>query len=147
MEALFCKPSLRTAGAAALITATALVAGCSKTTTEAPHAQVAEVGVYKVAPQALQITTELPGRTAAFQVAEVRPQVNGLVQKRLFVEGADVKAGTYAVEPNHTQVAFSVSHMGISPFAGLQKDMTTLSDRIAELETKLASLKKQTPPE
>jgi polyisoprenoid-binding protein YceI len=31
---------------------------------------------------------------------------------------ADVKAGTYAVEPNHTQVAFSVSHMGISPFAG-----------------------------
>jgi membrane fusion protein (multidrug efflux system) len=101
MEARFCKPSLRTAGAAALITATALVAGCSKTTTEAPQAQVAEVGVYKVAPQALQITTELPGRTAAFQVAEVRPQVNGLIQKRLFVEGTDVKAGTalYQIDP------------------------------------------------
>jgi membrane fusion protein (multidrug efflux system) len=93
MEAFFCKPSLRTAGAAALITATALVAGCSKSTTGAPQAQVPEVGVFKVAPEALQITTELPGRTAAYQVAEVRPQVSGLIQKRLFVEGADVKAG------------------------------------------------------
>lgn len=107
MEARFCKPSLRTAGVAALITATALVAGCSKTTTEAPQAQVAEVGVYKVAPQALQITTELPGRTAAFQVAEVRPQVNGLIQKRLFVEGADVKAGTplYQIDPSIYQAS------------------------------------------
>ena len=107
MEARFCKPSLRTAGAAALITATVLVAGCSKTTTEAPQPQVAEVGVYKVAPQALQITTELPGRTAAFQVAEVRPQVNGLIQKRLFVEGADVKAGTplYQIDPSIYQAS------------------------------------------
>ena len=107
MEALFCKPSLRTAGAAALITATVFVSGCSKSTPAAPQAQVAEVGVFKVAPQALHITTELPGRTAAFQVAEVRPQVNGLIQKRLFVEGADVKAGTplYQIDPSLYQAS------------------------------------------
>ncbi|TYQ21941.1 UNVERIFIED_ORG: membrane fusion protein (multidrug efflux system) [Zoogloea ramigera] len=103
MEALFCKPSLRTAGVAALITATAFVAGCSKSTSEAPQKpQVAEVGVYKVVQEPLQITTELPGRTSAFQVAEVRPQVNGVILKRLFVEGSDVKAGTalYQIDPS-----------------------------------------------
>ncbi|WP_371867456.1 efflux RND transporter periplasmic adaptor subunit [Duganella guangzhouensis] len=95
MEAFFCKkPMLRTAGAAALISVLAVMAGCSKSTSEAPHQQqVAEVGVFKVAQAPLQITTELPGRTSAYEVAEVRPQVGGLIQKRLFVEGADVKAG------------------------------------------------------
>lgn len=110
MEALFCKPSLRTAGVAALITATALVAGCSKSTTEAPQKQqVAEVGVYKVVQEPLQITTELPGRTSAFQVAEVRPQVNGVIQKRLFVEGSDVKAGTalYQIDASIYQASVS----------------------------------------
>lgn len=111
MEAIFCKqPLLRTAGAAALISALAVLAGCSKSTSEAPRTQqVAEVGVFKVAPQALQITTELPGRTTAYQVAEVRPQVGGLIQKRLFVEGADVKAGVplYQIEPATYQASYN----------------------------------------
>jgi membrane fusion protein (multidrug efflux system) len=93
-----------------MISALAVLAGCSKSTTEAPHKQqVAEVGVFKVAPEALQITTELPGRTAAYQVAEVRPQVSGLIQKRLFVEGADVKAGVplYQIDPATYQAAYN----------------------------------------
>ncbi|MET0267586.1 MAG: efflux RND transporter periplasmic adaptor subunit [Duganella sp.] len=117
MEALFCKPSLRTAGAVALITATALVAGCSKSTTEAPRTQqVAEVGVYKVVQEPLQITTELPGRTSAFQVAEVRPQVNGVIQKRLFVEGADIKAGTplYQIDPSIYQASVNSAKAALS---------------------------------
>ncbi|MQA39638.1 efflux RND transporter periplasmic adaptor subunit [Rugamonas aquatica] len=105
MEAIFCRT-------AALIAATVLVAGCSQSTAEAPGAKgapVAEVGVFKVAPEALQITTELPGRTAAFQVAEVRPQVSGLIQKRLFVEGADVKAGValYQIDAASYQAAYN----------------------------------------
>ena len=111
MEAFFCKkPMLRTAGAAAMISAIAVLAGCSKSTTEAPRTQqVAEVGVFKVAQEALQITTELPGRTAAYQVAEVRPQVSGLIQKRLFVEGADVKAGValYQIDAATYQAAYN----------------------------------------
>ncbi|NVM77877.1 membrane fusion protein (multidrug efflux system) [Duganella sp. SG902] len=93
-----------------MITAIAVLAGCSKSTTEAPRTQqVAEVGVFKVAREALQITTELPGRTAAYQVAEVRPQVSGLIQKRLFVEGADVKAGVplYQIDAAIYQAAYN----------------------------------------
>ncbi|WP_161052549.1 efflux RND transporter periplasmic adaptor subunit [Duganella margarita] len=111
MEALFCKKTmLRTAGAAAIVSALAVLAGCSKSTSEAPHQQqVAEVGVFKVAQAPLQITTELPGRTSAYQVAEVRPQVSGLIQKRLFVEGADVKAGVplYQIDAATYQAAYN----------------------------------------
>jgi len=52
-----------------------------------------EVAVVTVQTQAAVLTTELPGRTCPYLVAEIRPQVNGLIQKRLFTEGSDVKAG------------------------------------------------------
>ncbi len=52
-------------------------------------------------PQKVLYTTELAGRTSAFQIAEVRPQVSGIIQKRLFTEGTDVKAGDtlYQIDP------------------------------------------------
>ncbi len=81
-------------GAAAAVAA--LAAGCGgKQAATAPGGaqQAPEVAVFTVTAQPLALSTELPGRTAAYQVAEVRPQVGGLVQKRLFTEGADVKAG------------------------------------------------------
>jgi membrane fusion protein (multidrug efflux system) len=72
-------------------------AACSRSSEAAPQAQAAppppEVGVYVVQPEAITLTAELPGRTAPFGIAEVRPQVNGLIEKRLFTEGADVRAG------------------------------------------------------
>jgi len=52
-----------------------------------------QVGIITLAPQQHVVTTELPGRTSAFLTAEIRPQVGGIVQKRLFTEGAQVKAG------------------------------------------------------
>jgi membrane fusion protein, multidrug efflux system len=52
-----------------------------------------EVGVVTMAPQAVELSTELSGRTAAYRIAEVRPQVAGIVQRRLFNEGAEVSAG------------------------------------------------------
>lgn len=53
-------------------------------------------------PQAFTLTTELPGRTTAYRIAEVRPQVNGIILKRLFKEGADVKEGQqlYQIDPS-----------------------------------------------
>jgi membrane fusion protein, multidrug efflux system len=56
-------------------------------------ARPTEVAVITVTPQAVTLTKELPGRTSAFRVAEVRARVDGIVQKRLFTEGSDVKAG------------------------------------------------------
>jgi membrane fusion protein (multidrug efflux system) len=51
------------------------------------------VAVVTIQPERVTISTDLPGRTVPYLVAEVRPQVNGIVQKRLFKEGADVQAG------------------------------------------------------
>ncbi len=51
------------------------------------------VSVVTVQTEKVSLTTQLPGRTAAFRVAEIRPQVSGLILERLFKEGSDVKAG------------------------------------------------------
>lgn len=56
-------------------------------------AQAAPVSVFTLAPQDVTLTRELPGRTTPFLVAEVRPQVSGIVRRRLFTEGGEVKAG------------------------------------------------------
>lgn len=52
-----------------------------------------EVGVVAVAPQVVALQTELPGRVSPICIAQVRARVNGIVQKRLFVEGSEVKTG------------------------------------------------------
>jgi membrane fusion protein (multidrug efflux system) len=66
-----------------------------------------EVAVVTVARQPVLLTTELPGRTSSYRIAEIRPQVNGLIQKRLFTEGADVQAGQalYQIDPAPFQAA------------------------------------------
>ena len=58
-------------------------------------------------PQRVVLTDELPGRTSAFRIAEIRPQVSGIIQKRLFKEGSDVKAGQvlYQIDPAPFQAA------------------------------------------
>ncbi|WP_426337657.1 efflux RND transporter periplasmic adaptor subunit [Pseudoduganella sp. R-31] len=97
-------------GAAAAVAA--MVAGCGGKQAgpaQGGAQQAPEVAVFTVAPQALAMSTELPGRTAAYQVAEVRPQVGGLIQKRLFTEGADVKAGVqlYQIDAAIYEAAFN----------------------------------------
>lgn len=79
------------AGVTGLLVAAALLAACGKDAGGPPP--LPEVGVITLAPRAIAITDQLPGRTTAFRVAEVRPQVTGIVQKRLFIEGGEVKAG------------------------------------------------------
>ena len=74
-----------------LAVAALLTAACGKEDAGPPPPP--EVGVITLAPRAVAITDQLPGRTTAFRVAEVRPQVTGIVQKRLFAEGTEVKSG------------------------------------------------------
>ncbi|MGE5752531.1 MAG: efflux RND transporter periplasmic adaptor subunit, partial [Deltaproteobacteria bacterium] len=79
-----------------------LPGGCSKTGgRQAAPPAVPEVATVTIRPQQVVLTTELPGRTSAYRIAEVRPQVNGIVQKRLFVEGSYVTAGQvlYQIDP------------------------------------------------
>ncbi len=79
-----------------------LTSGCDRVGhSQAPHS-VPEVAIVTVSPRSIVLTTELPGRTSPYLVAEIRPQVNGLIQKRLFTEGSDVKAGQvlYQIDPS-----------------------------------------------
>lgn len=77
------------------------LAGCGNEDAQAPTAAIPEVGVMTVSTRPIVFTTELPGRTSPFLVAEVRPQVGGIVQKRIFTEGSIVKAGDilYQIDP------------------------------------------------
>ena len=75
---------------------------------ETPPPPPALVKVTTLRNQNLGLTTELPGRTIAYRVAEIRPQVSGVIQKRMFVEGSDVKAGRqlYQIDPAPYQAAY-----------------------------------------
>lgn len=76
----------------AIALATLTLAGCGDQAAPPPR-QAPTVGIVTLQAEPYTLTTELPGRTAAFRIAEVRPQVNGIIQKRLFKEGSEVKAG------------------------------------------------------
>lgn len=86
-------PATRLVVVAALSTSLLLACG-PKASVDAGPAKPVEVGVVKVSAAAAAINSELPGRTQAFRLAEVRPQVSGIIKKRLFVEGAEIKAGS-----------------------------------------------------
>ncbi|OXI85847.1 efflux transporter periplasmic adaptor subunit [Burkholderia sp. AU33423] len=81
-------------------TAAVFLAACGKKES-APPPQTPEVGVVTVQPQAVPVFSELPGRTSAFLVAQVRARVDGIVLRREFTEGTDVKAGQrlYKIDP------------------------------------------------
>jgi len=85
-----------------------LLGGCNRQAPPPPP-PVPEVSVVTVRTQRAVLTNELPGRTSPYRVAEIRPQVSGIIQKRLFEEGADVKAGDalYQIDPAHLQAAYN----------------------------------------
>ena len=90
----------------------AALAGCQdkkQAAGPAPAPGPAEVTVTTIQPQDLPVTIELPGRTAPFRVAEIRPQVSGIVLKRFFQEGSDVKAGEqlYQIDPATYEAALA----------------------------------------
>jgi membrane fusion protein (multidrug efflux system) len=95
-----------------------VVSGCEKksASTGNPQGAPTEVGIVVVQPQRTALTTELPGRTSAYLVAEVRPQVSGIIKKRLFTEGADVKAGDvlYQIEPASYEAAYNSAKAALS---------------------------------
>ncbi|MBK5275663.1 MAG: efflux RND transporter periplasmic adaptor subunit [Desulfuromonadales bacterium] len=85
-----------------------MTTSCSKPPQTPPPAGPPEVGIVVVQPQRVALTSELSGRTTPQMIAEVRPQVSGIIQKRLFTEGSDVKAGQvlYQIDPAIYKAAF-----------------------------------------
>ena len=98
-----------------LLLASAVLSGCSKPAAPPASAPVA-VSVLTLHPEPLTLTRELPGRTTPFLVAEVRPQVTGIVKARLFTEGGRVEAdqplyqlddATYRAETDSARAALA----------------------------------------
>ncbi|WAJ38445.1 efflux RND transporter periplasmic adaptor subunit [Pseudomonas sp. GOM7] len=96
---------------AVLVSAVALsllgLTGC-KEDSAPPAQQTPQVGVVTLKAEPFALTTQVPGRTTAYRIAEVRPQVNGIIQKRLFTEGSEVKAGQqlYQIDPATYEAAY-----------------------------------------
>ncbi|RLC06789.1 MAG: efflux transporter periplasmic adaptor subunit, partial [Deltaproteobacteria bacterium] len=92
--------------------ATALLSGllaisCDRRQQSPPPPSVPEVATVTIQPQKIMLTTELPGRTSTYRIAESRPQVSGLIKKRLFTEGSHVNAGQalYQIDSAQFQAA------------------------------------------
>ncbi|HDV5237882.1 TPA: efflux RND transporter periplasmic adaptor subunit [Escherichia coli] len=84
-----------------ILISAALIAGCNDKGEEKAHVGEPQVTVHIVKTAPLEVKTELPGRTNAYRIAEVRPQVSGIVLNRNFTEGSDVQAGQslYQIDP------------------------------------------------
>jgi membrane fusion protein, multidrug efflux system len=113
--------------------------GCDNSRDKAPAPSgpppVVEVGVIQIAPQSVTIVRELPGRTSAFRVAEVRARVNGIVQKRLFEEGADVKANQplFRIDPAPYQAALESARAQVVRAEATADSAKLLAERYAKL--------------
>jgi membrane fusion protein (multidrug efflux system) len=110
------------------------LSGCGKTDKPSASATpVQEVGIVTLAPQRVAISEELPGRTTAFRISDVRPQVNGIILKRMFTEGSEVTEGQqlYQIDPASYQAAYD------SAQAALAKAAATLAvDKLTEQRQK-----------
>jgi len=103
------------------------LAGCQEEAAP-PAQQKPKVGIVTLQAEPFAVTTELPGRTRAYRIAEVRPQVNGIIQKRLFTEGSDVKAGQQLY-----QIDASVYEATLKSAQASVASSKSLADRYAEL--------------
>ncbi|MBA4207954.1 MAG: efflux transporter periplasmic adaptor subunit [Parvibaculum sp.] len=121
-------------GLAAFLMAAAVLSGCDNSE-EQGGPPPPEVGVVTVKPERLEVTTELSGRTSAYRVAEIRPQVTGIVQKRLFEEGARVEEGQqlYQIDPALYQANFDAAKAALAKAVANERAAGTRAARYREL--------------
>ncbi|ARU49587.1 efflux RND transporter periplasmic adaptor subunit [Sulfurospirillum diekertiae] len=127
-----------------LITLPLLWLGCSKDETQnRPKPQV-EVGTYTLSAQHVTLTRELPGRTKATLSSEIRPQVGGIIQARLFEEGSLVKkdAVLYQIDPSSYQAAFDEAKAALKNAEATLESSRLKSERYADL-VKMEGVSKQ----
>nr|WP_272971007.1 efflux RND transporter periplasmic adaptor subunit [Comamonas terrigena] len=114
-----------------------LLAACSKGGEPAAPVgkQAVQVGVVTLQPQSQQLDASLPGRTRAFLTAEVRPQVSGIIQKRLFTEGAVVKQGQplYQIDAASLQATERSAAAAVAKAEASQRTLAATARRNAEL--------------
>jgi membrane fusion protein, multidrug efflux system len=111
------------------------LAACSSGKTAVPANPPPEVGVVTLHPQPVTITTDLPGRMTAYRIAEVRPQVSGVIVKRLFTEGSEVKAGQqlYQIDPAPFQANLESAQASLARARATLKSAALLAQRYKPL--------------
>jgi membrane fusion protein (multidrug efflux system) len=115
------------------------LSGC-KSQTALPPAGPPEVAVVTIQPEPVVLTTELPGRISAYLVAEIRPQVSGLLQKRLFEEGASVRQGDllYQIDPTPYQAAYDQAKAAL---ATAEANVATAEANVTMAEANLPAIR------
>ena len=120
-----------------VLTGMLIMTGCKQQASMGgqPPAGTPEVGVITITTAPVTLTMELPGRTSPHMLAEVRPQVGGIILKRLFTEGSDVKAGQilYQIDPATYQAAHTSAKAAL---ARAEANLTTVrlkAERFREL--------------
>jgi len=121
-----------------VVVAALSVTACSKQDAPTAEAPPPEVGVYTVEARELTLTTDLPGRTVAYKRAEVRPQVNGIVEKRLFIEGSTVEQGQQLYQIDDAK--YQAAHLRAQ---ATLKNAQQLADRYRELKKTSAVSRQQ----
>lgn len=106
--------------------------GCRKTP---PPPMVPEVAYQTLQPEKVVVTTELPGRTSPYLVAEIRPQVNGLILKRLFQEGSEVREGEvlYQIDPAPYQAALDQAQAALASAEASLPSIRARAERMKKL--------------
>lgn len=94
-----------------------------------------EVGIVTIAPQTVNFTKDLPGRTSPYKIAEIRPQVSGIITKRLFEEGSTVTEGQqlYQIDPATYRAAYDSAQADLMKADASLKAAQSKYDRSAQL--------------
>jgi membrane fusion protein, multidrug efflux system len=119
----------------------AVLAGCGQGSTgsgaggAASPPPEAEVGVVTIVARPTTLTTELPGRTVPYRIAEVRPRVSGIIQERLFTEGGEIEAGQvlYQIDPAIYQAAYESAEAALARSRATLDRARMKADRYARL--------------
>ncbi|MDY6830510.1 MAG: efflux RND transporter periplasmic adaptor subunit [Thermodesulfobacteriota bacterium] len=119
---------------AVVLTGLVLVSGC-RGNNQPPQRPAPEVGFITIKEQPVDLTTELPGRAAPFLMADIRPQVNGIIQKRLFEEGTTVSAGQvlYQIDPAQFEAVYAAARASLERSQSSLPSVGARAERYREL--------------
>ncbi|MBJ3590389.1 efflux RND transporter periplasmic adaptor subunit [Salmonella enterica subsp. enterica serovar Saintpaul] len=118
-----------------LFFSTAIITSCDNKSSEKPTAMTPEVGVITLAPSSVNIKSELPGRAVAFEIAEIRPQVGGIIIKRNFAEGDKVSKGAslYQIDPAPLQAKLDSAKGALAKALSTANNVRLIANRQSAL--------------